>query len=125
MIRLQDLGPRDHFMIVDLIDGERRESYYRRRGASSARHVPTILYGFRQWDRDGRLRVDRVGDGTRQLTDRLVVVSRGWNFGNGEVTEAGYMVPASTLTCLLREAALPIVRLRQAAPDRHHWNPFE
>ena len=62
------------FVIRDLIDGERRETYYQRLpGDGDGRFVPTFLYGFRQWDRDEQLRVERIGEGTEQMTDGLAI----------------------------------------------------
>lgn len=73
MMRVLDVLPGDLFTICDLIDGERRETYYQRR-AGDGRFVPTFLFGFRQSDRDGNLRVERITKhGTRQMTDALAV----------------------------------------------------
>jgi hypothetical protein len=59
--RVGDISINQAFEIRDLIDGERRISYYRRvAGEPRGRFVPTILYGFRQYDRHGLLRVERL-----------------------------------------------------------------
>jgi hypothetical protein len=79
--KIKDIGPGVRFVIRDLIDGERRVSYYtRRRGDGDGRFVPTSLRGFKQWDRDGRLRVSRMGRPVHQMTDGLMI---------GEVSPTG------------------------------------
>jgi hypothetical protein len=74
-MRVRDVAPGALFKIVDKIDGERRETYYQRReGAGDGRFVPTTLFGFQQWDRDGEVRVLRMDkNGTPQMTDGLAV----------------------------------------------------
>jgi hypothetical protein len=74
-MRVREIPAGDRFTLHDLIDGERRETYYARLdGDGDGRFVPTILYGFRQWDRDGNLRIERIGDGYPQMTFGLTVV---------------------------------------------------
>lgn len=77
-MRVADTSPGQDFELRDLIDGERRITYYRRRGGDPmGRFVPTILFGFRQWNRDGELRVERIGEGTNQMTDGLATCHAG------------------------------------------------
>jgi hypothetical protein len=74
-MRICDIPAGAHFLIRDLIDGERRATFYTRSdGQGNGRFVPTLLHGFYQWDRDGALRkMHRNKTPTPQMTDGLAL----------------------------------------------------